>query len=110
MSWRTCRSSCPGRVQCVRYRQTRISTSFTPIFGGCSNRGCHPMIPRLARVFAHAAAIGVVLAAWEHAAEGGLLDPTFFGRPSGIARYLWGGFAVSGKLWFELGVTLAGAG
>jgi NitT/TauT family transport system permease protein len=68
------------------------------------------MIPRLARVLAHAAAIGVVLAAWEYAAEGGLLDPTFFGRPSGIARYLWGGFAVSGKLWIELGVTLAGAG
>jgi NitT/TauT family transport system permease protein len=68
------------------------------------------MVPRLASVLAHAVAIGAFLATWEYAAESGLLDPTFFGRPSGIARYLWGGFVVTGKLWLELGVTLAGAG
>jgi NitT/TauT family transport system permease protein len=65
---------------------------------------------RLANVFAHVVAIGAFLAVWEYAAESALLDPTFFGRPSGIARYLWGGFVVTGKLWFELLVTIAGAG
>ena len=37
-----------------------------------------------------------------------LLDPTFFGRPSGIATYLWKGFVTGSKLWLELGYTLAG--
>ncbi len=65
---------------------------------------------KLTELLAHVAAIAVVLAAWEYAAESALLDPTFFGRPSGIARYLWNGFFVSGKLWLELGFTLTGAG
>jgi hypothetical protein len=39
-----------------------------------------------------------------------LLAPTFFGRPSGIASYLWKGFVTEGRLWTELGYTLLGAG
>jgi NitT/TauT family transport system permease protein len=39
-----------------------------------------------------------------------LLEPTFFGRPSGIASYLWKGFVTEGRLWLELGYTLLGAG
>jgi NitT/TauT family transport system permease protein len=64
---------------------------------------------RLAGFFAHATAIVAFIAAWEYAAEIGVLDPTFFGRPSGIARYLWSGFFLSGRLWVEIGYTLAGA-
>jgi NitT/TauT family transport system permease protein len=39
-----------------------------------------------------------------------LLEPTFFGRPSGIILYLWKGFVTEGRLWLELGYTLMGAG
>ena len=46
---------------------------------------------------------------WELAAAHGLLDPTFFGRPSGIARHLWRGFVSEGNLWLELGYTALGA-
>lgn len=52
--------------------------------------------------------VAAVVALWELAASRELLDPTFFGRPSGIAAYLWDGFFVGGKLWLELGYTLAG--
>jgi|SRR5262245_5331404 len=46
---------------------------------------------------------------WELASRGGLLDPTFFARPSGIVSYLWKGFITDGKLWLELAYTLFGA-
>jgi NitT/TauT family transport system permease protein len=52
--------------------------------------------------------IVAALALWELAAARGWLDPTFFGRPSGIAAYLWNGFFVTQKLWLELGYTLLG--
>ncbi len=58
----------------------------------------------------HAAFIAAFLGLWEFAASRGLLDRTFFGRPSGIAAFLWKGFVTEGKLWLELGYTLLGAG
>lgn len=61
------------------------------------------------RIFGHIAFIVLFLTIWEAAARYGLLDPTFFGRPSGIRDYLWKGFITGGKLWVELGYTLAGA-
>ncbi len=65
--------------------------------------------PSALRIAAHALFIVVFLAVWEAAAQGGLLDPTFFGRPSGIRDYLWKGFIADGKLWKELGYTVGGA-
>ncbi len=64
---------------------------------------------RLTRPLGHAAAIALFLAVWQVASDRGLLDRTFFGRPSGIAAYLWTGFVTEGTLWTELGYTLAGA-
>jgi NitT/TauT family transport system permease protein len=57
----------------------------------------------------HALFIVAFLFVWELAAQRGLLDPTFFGRPSGIWDYLVKGFVTGRKLWLELGYTLAGA-
>jgi NitT/TauT family transport system permease protein len=58
----------------------------------------------------HLLFIACFLGTWEWAAAKGWLDPLFFGRPSGIAKYVWDGFFVSKKLWKELGYTLAGTG
>lgn len=66
-------------------------------------------ISRILTVAAHAAFIAVLVGIWELAASRGVLDPTFFGRPSGIVAFLWKGFAGGGKLWLELGYTLLGA-
>jgi len=63
----------------------------------------------LTRLGAHAAFVLAFLALWEVSAQKGFLDPTFFGRPSGIRDYLWKGFVTDGKLWLELGYTLGGA-
>lgn len=57
----------------------------------------------------HTAFIVAFLSLWELAARYEFLNPTFFGRPSGIGNYLWAGFVISKKLWLELGYTLAGA-
>lgn len=62
------------------------------------------------RLAIHAAFIVALISTWEIAARGNLLDPTFFGRPSGIGEYLKKGFAPDGKLWLELYYTLLGAG
>lgn len=59
-------------------------------------------------IAAHLVFITVFVGAWELAARQGLLDPTFFGFPSGIVVYLWQGLFVNGKLWLELGYTMAG--
>jgi NitT/TauT family transport system permease protein len=56
----------------------------------------------------HAAFVAAFLALWECAAKRGWLDPVFFGYPSGIAEYLWGGFAVKKDLWLQFGYTVAG--
>ena len=63
----------------------------------------------LTTIAGHMAFIVAFLALWELAADRGLLNPTFFGRPSGIWNYLWAGFITGKKLWLELGYTLAGA-
>ena len=57
---------------------------------------------------AHAAFILAFLGLWEFASTRGWLDPVFFGSPSGIAAYLWEGFAVTKNLWLQLGYTVAG--
>ena len=64
----------------------------------------------LARIAAHTIFVLAILAVWETSAQSGLLDPTFFGRPSGIRDFMWKGFVTEGKLWRELGYTLGGAG
>lgn len=75
-----------------------------------------PSRPRLAlpgnvlvTMATHALFVVVFLSIWELAARHGLLDPTFFGRPSGIWNYLWKGFVTGKKLWVEFGYTIAGA-
>jgi NitT/TauT family transport system permease protein len=57
---------------------------------------------------AHAAFILAFLGLWEWCSDKGLLDPVFFGHPSGIGRFLWKGFFTEGKLWLELGFTALG--
>jgi NitT/TauT family transport system permease protein len=58
----------------------------------------------------HTLFIVLFIFVWECAAARGFLDPTFFGRPSGIASYLWKGFVTERRLWLELAYTLLGAG
>jgi NitT/TauT family transport system permease protein len=65
---------------------------------------------RVHRLIGHTLFIVLFIVVWEQAAVRGLLEPTFFGRPSGIASYLWKGFVTEGRLWLELGYTLLGAG
>jgi NitT/TauT family transport system permease protein len=62
------------------------------------------------RLTGHTLFIVLFAVLWEQAATRGLLEPTFFGRPSGIILYLWKGFVTEGRLWLELGYTLMGAG
>ena len=64
---------------------------------------------KIKTVAGHLIFVAAFLFFWELMAQQGQLDPTFFGRPSGIAAYLWDGFLVNGKLWRELGYTAAGA-
>jgi NitT/TauT family transport system permease protein len=65
---------------------------------------------RTQRLIGHAVFIVLFVVLWEQAAARGLLEPTFFGRPSGIITYLWKGFVTEGQLWLELGYTLLGTG
>ncbi len=62
------------------------------------------------RFAGHAVFVAAFLAIWELSANRGLLDPTFFGRPSGIVAYLVKGFIIERKLWLELGYTLLATG
>jgi len=57
----------------------------------------------------HVAFIVAFVSLWELASARGILDPTFFGRPSGIVSYLWNGFMIDGKLWRELAYTILAA-
>lgn len=66
------------------------------------------MAKRLLRIPLHAAAVTLFLLLWQWASDSGALDPTFFGSPTGIWHYLIDGFIVTGKLWLELGYTVAG--
>ena len=56
----------------------------------------------------HISAVLVFLLLWETAARREWIQVAFFGQPTGIAQYLWKGFVVDGKLWLEMGYTLAG--
>jgi NitT/TauT family transport system permease protein len=56
----------------------------------------------------HAAFIIAFLVLWEYAMHKEWMQATFFGQPSGIAKYLWDGFTVDKKLWLELGYTVSG--
>jgi NitT/TauT family transport system permease protein len=50
-----------------------------------------------------------VLGSWEGAAAFGLIDPFFFGRPSGVAQQIWEWMTEGtsqGSLWVQMGVTL----
>jgi NitT/TauT family transport system permease protein len=47
------------------------------------------------------------IGSWELAATHGLLDAAFFGRPSGIAQFLYDGFVKHPVLWLDLGYTIA---
>jgi NitT/TauT family transport system permease protein len=60
-------------------------------------------------VFGHLLFIVSFLGIWEAASRSGLLDPTFFGKPSGILSYLWKGLVTERTLWGELGYTLLAA-
>ena len=66
-------------------------------------------INTLPAIAGHLAFIVAFISIWEIAAQHGFLDPTFFGRPSGIWKYLWTGFVTGKKLWLELGYTITGA-
>ena len=57
----------------------------------------------------HAVALICLGLLWETAAAHGLINPVFFGRPSGIASYLWQGLVSTGKLWIDVAYTLGGA-
>jgi NitT/TauT family transport system permease protein len=57
---------------------------------------------------AHAAFLAAFLSLWEYGARSEFLPQFFFGSPVGIATFLWDGFAVSRKLWLDLGYTVSG--
>lgn len=50
------------------------------------------------------------LGLWEFAVAQGWMDATFFGRPSGVAKFLVDGFFRDTLMWTELGWSLAGTG
>ena len=56
----------------------------------------------------HAAFVVLFTLLWELASYKKWLEATFFGRPSGIAAYLWDGFFISRKLWLETAYTVGG--
>jgi NitT/TauT family transport system permease protein len=54
----------------------------------------------------HLVFLTVFIGLWEFAASRELLDPAFFGSPSGIARFLYDGFVAKPVLWLDLGYTI----
>lgn len=62
----------------------------------------------LLMLVAHAILLVGFLGSWEYATTVGLIDPTFFGRPSRIGSFLVDGFVHGTKMWWELGWTFAG--
>ena len=55
----------------------------------------------------HLVFISGLLILGEVAAARGWIDPTFFGRPSGVAKFLWENVPTA-PLWVDLGWTMAG--
>ena len=66
------------------------------------------MKPRHMRALRHLVFLVLFFGLWEWASRRGWLDRALFGQPSQIVLYLWQGFFVDGKLWLELGYTVAG--
>jgi NitT/TauT family transport system permease protein len=56
----------------------------------------------------HIAFLVTFLGLWELASARDWLDQTFFGRPSGIARYIYEGYFGHGKLWKHTAYTIGG--
>jgi NitT/TauT family transport system permease protein len=54
----------------------------------------------------HILFLAVFIGLWEFAAAEGQLDPAFFGRPSGIAQFLYHGFVTRPVLWLDLSYTI----
>jgi NitT/TauT family transport system permease protein len=52
--------------------------------------------------------VALLLGGGEYAFRQGWLDPAFFGKPSGVALYLWKGLVESRDLWLDLGYTIGG--
>ncbi len=52
------------------------------------------------------AALAIIFAAWEWGARSGFLSPVLFGRPSGIAVFLWTEIVVTRSLWLDFGYTI----
>ena len=52
--------------------------------------------------------VALLIGGGEYAFRQGWLDPAFFGKPSGVAEYLWKGLIVSRDLWLDLGYTIGG--
>jgi NitT/TauT family transport system permease protein len=63
---------------------------------------------RWQEILGHVVFLTGFIGLWEFACARGLLDATFFGRPSGIATFLFEGFVSKPKLWLDLGYTLIG--
>jgi NitT/TauT family transport system permease protein len=63
---------------------------------------------RIPQLLGHLGCVGLALGVWEYAAQAGWLDPIFFGRPSGIGRYLWRSLLTTPALLYDLGWTAAG--
>lgn len=70
--------------------------------------GVHRSPNRAAELVPHLLLLLVLLGGWEFAARAGKLDPTFFGQPSGILKFLWSNMMQTDKLWIEVGYTLLG--
>lgn len=65
-------------------------------------------VEHLHKLVEHSVFLALLLGLWEYGAHSRWLDPTFFGRPSGVATYLWDNLFTSGEIWRELGWTLSG--
>src|SRR5262245_38933884 len=64
--------------------------------------------PRMRFAIAHLLFAGLLVAGGEFTFRQGWLDPAFFGKPSGVAQYLWNGLVATGQLWRDLGYTIGG--
>lgn len=60
------------------------------------------------KLFSHIAFLLCFTGAWEFASRAEWLNPTFFGRPSGIFIYLYRGLFIGKELWLDLSYTVAG--
>lgn len=60
-------------------------------------------------VLGHLISIAAFIGLWECLSAWAILNPTFFGRPSGIANFLWMGFVTKRDLWNDLFYTILAA-